>query len=223
MHPNSAFRWEDRNALRDFAREIGFGIVFAATPDGPRVAHAPFVFLDEDRIGFHLARGNGVTKHLGNAEALFVINGPDGYISPDYYGMDDQVPTWNYLALELQGTIRRMSTEELTAQVDALSCEQESRLAPKPEWTRGKMSDGLFDKMLGAIVGFEMTVTAWRSTAKLGQNKPAQARALAADALEARGNKAVALLMRSPPSPLGEGLLERDDIRLTRRDGANFG
>lgn len=200
MHPNSAFRWEDRNALRSFACEIGFGTVFAATPDGPRVAHVPFVFLDDDRIGFHLARGNGLTKHLDTADALFVINGPDGYISPDYYGMDDQVPTWNYLALELQGLARRMSKEELIIQVDALSAEQESRLAPKPEWTRAKMSDGLFDKMLGAIVGFEMTVTAWRSTAKLGQNKPLEARSLAADALEAGGNKAVALLMRNLPT-----------------------
>jgi transcriptional regulator len=199
MHPNSAFRWEDRDALLLFAREIGFGTVFASTPDGPRVAHVPFVFLDEDRIGFHLARGNGLTKHLDKAEALFVVNGPDGYISPDYYGMDDQVPTWNYLALELQGRVSRMSVEELAAQVDALSAEQESRLAPKPEWTRDKMSDGLFDKMLGAIVGFEMTVTAWRSTAKLGQNKPTEARALAADALEARGNKAIAHLMRELP------------------------
>lgn len=199
MHPNFAFRWNDRNALRAIAREIGFGTVFSATPDGPRVAHVPFVFLDDDRIGFHLARGNGLTKHLDRAEALFVVNGPDGYISPDYYEMDDQVPTWNYLALELQGRVSRMSVEELTAQVDLLSAEQESRLAPKPEWTRGKMSDGLFDKMLGAIVGFEMTITAWRSTAKFGQNKPDEARGLAADALEARGNKAMAHLMRNLP------------------------
>jgi transcriptional regulator len=61
------------------------------------------------------------------------------------------------------------------------------------------MSDGLFDKMLAAIVGFEMTVTAWRSTAKLGQNKPAEVRNLAADAIEMRGNKAVAHLMRNLP------------------------
>ncbi len=199
MHPNSAFRWEDRDALRAFAKEVGFGMVFAATPDGPRVAHVPFVFLDDDRIGFHLARGNGLTRHLEKSEALFVVNGPDGYISPDWYGIDDQVPTWNYLALELQGRVRKMLAEELVAQADALSAEQESRLSPKPQWTREKMSDGLFDKMLAAIVGFEMTVTAWRSTAKLGQNKPVEVRNLAADAIEARGNKAVAHLMRNLP------------------------
>ena len=197
MHPNSAFRWEDRDALRSFAREIGFGTVFAATPDGPRVAHVPFVFLDEDRIGFHLARGNALVRHLDGSEALFVVNGPDAYISPDWYGLDaDQVPTWNYLALEMEGPVRRMSDDELTAQVDALSAEQEARLTPKAPWTRHKMAEGVFDKLHRAICGFDMRIAAWRGTAKLGQNKPETARTRVADALEARGQRAFAHLLR---------------------------
>jgi transcriptional regulator len=200
MHPNSAFRWDDPDALRAFAREIGFGIVFAATPDGPRVAHVPFVFLDADRIGFHVARGNGIAKHLDGAEALFVVNGPDAYISPDYYGLDNnQVPTWNYLAVEMQGPVRKMTQDELVSQVDALSAEQERRLAPKPAWTRNKMDAGVFDKMTGAIIGFELRVSAWRSTAKLGQNKPSEARERVANALDANGRKAIAHLMRNAP------------------------
>ncbi len=200
MHPNAAFRWDDPDALRLFAREIGFGMLFAATPDGPRVAHVPFVLLDDDRIGLHVARGNGIAKHLDGAEALFVVNGPDAYISPDWYEMDhNQVPTWNYLAVEMQGPVRRMSQDELVAQVDALSAEQERRLAPKAEWTRQKMDAAIFDKMTGAIIGFELRVTAWRSTAKLGQNKPAEARARVAHQLDAQGRNAIAHLMRNLP------------------------
>jgi transcriptional regulator len=198
MHPNTAFRWEDAQALRAFAREVGMGMLFAATPDGPRVAHVPFVFLDDDRIGFHLARGNGIVRHLAGSEALLVVNGPDAYISPDWYQLDhDQVPTWNYLALELQGVVTKLDRDGLIAQIDALTAEQEGHLAPKLPWTRDKMSEGRFDKMLGAITGFEMRISAWRSTAKLGQNKPASARANVADALDAVGNKAVAHLMRN--------------------------
>lgn len=199
MHPNSAFRWEDRDALREFAREIGFGMLFLHTPDGPRVAHLPFIFTSDDTIAFHLARGNGIAKHLEGSESLFVVNGPDGYISPDYYGLEDQVPTWNYLVLEMQGQIRRLERNELIAQIDGLSSEQENRLLPKPAWRRNKMSDGLFDKMLGAISGFEMTITAWRGTAKLGQNKSVEVRKRASEALEAQGLKALAHLMRTLP------------------------
>ena len=196
MHPNPQFRWEDREAMRAFATEIGFGMLFAATPDGPRVAHIPFVFLDEDRIGFHVARGNGISRGLEGTEALFVVNGPDAYISPDWYELSDQVPTWNYLTLEMQGTVTKMDRETLVAQADALSLQHETRLAPKPVWAREKMADGLFEKMLGGIFGFEMRVTAMRGTAKLGQNKSSEARAKVADALDTRGQRAMALLMR---------------------------
>ena len=201
MHPNSAYRWDDRAALRGFAEAIGFGMLFAPTPDGPRVAHVPFVFLDEGRIGFHIARGNGIAKHLAGSDALLVVNGPDGYVSPDWYQLDNnQVPTWNYLAAEFEGPVSRLEPDALIAQIDALTAAQESRLAPKPVWTRGKMDEGRFGKMLGAIQGFELRVTGWRSTAKLSQNKPEAARLSAADAVEAAGNRALALLMRELPN-----------------------
>ena len=145
---------------------------------------------------FRSARGNGIVRGLESAEALFVVNGPDGYISPDWYGLPDQVPTWNYLTLEMQGAVTKMSRETLIAQADALSLQHETQLAPKPVWTRAKMADGLFDKMLGGIFGYEMRITGWRGTAKLGQNKSPEARANVADALEARGQRAMALLMR---------------------------
>ncbi len=199
MHPNPHFRWEDRDALRAFATEVGFGQLFAATPDGPRVAHIPFVFTSDDSIAFHLARGNGIARHLHGLEALFVVNGPDAYISPDWYETDDQVPTWNYLALELQGPVTKIDDAALTAQADALSALHEARLAPKTPWTRTKMSPGLFEKMRGAIIGFEMRITAWRGTAKLGQNKAPDVRARVADALDAQGKRAMAHLIRVLP------------------------
>ena len=199
MHPNPTFRWDDRDAMRDFAAEVGFGMLFMTTPDGPRVAHIPFIFLDDDRIGFHIARGNALAKHLDGADGLFVVNGPDGYISPDWYGIVDQVPTWNYVALELQGPVAKMDEAALIAQADVLSENREARLAPKPMWTRDKMADGLFDKMLRGISGFEMTISAWRSTVKLGQNKSMEVRSAAANGAEAAGNRAIAHLMRNLP------------------------
>lgn len=197
MHPNAAFRWQDPDAMRAFAKDVGFGMLFLNTPDGPHVAHVPFVFLDENRIGFHMARNNAIAPYLDGAEALFVINGPDGYISPDYYGIADQVPTWNYVAIELVGPVRKMDEAELIAQSDALSLHQELKLAPKAVWTRAKMADGIFEKMLRGIHGFEMDVTTWRSTLKLGQNKAEAVRLAAADGAAAVGNVAIADAMRN--------------------------
>ncbi|MES2097729.1 MAG: FMN-binding negative transcriptional regulator [Pseudomonadota bacterium] len=197
MHPNSTFRWEDRDAMRLLVAELGFGALFCATPDGPRVAHVPVVWLGQDTIGLHLARGNGIVRHLDGATAMFVAQGPDGYVSPDWYRLDDnQVPTWNYVAVELEGTMRKMDHAALVAQVDQLTAEQEAKL-DKTAWTRAKMDPALFDKMTTAIVGFRLEIAGWRGTIKLGQNKPEAARLAAADGVEAAGRRGIATWMRA--------------------------
>ena len=197
MHPHPAFRWEDRPAIRALVRDIGFGALFAATPDGPRVAHVPIVWLGDDTLGFHLARGNGLARHLDGATALFNLQGPDAYVSPDRYGTGpDEVPTWNYVAVELEGQVARTDETGLRAILGAISHEQERRLAPKPEWVLDKVDPARAAKLLTAIIGYRLEVRAWRGTLKLGQNKPDAARLAAADALEARGRRAMATLMR---------------------------
>lgn len=206
MHPDPAFRWpksandhqdaDERAALEAMIADIGFGMVFAETPDGPRVAHVPVFSTGDGALQFHLSRGNALTRHIANGKALCVINGPDAYISPDWYGIDDQVPTWNYLALELEGTVRQMEREGLISLLDDLSARNEAKLAPKKPWHRDKMDPAKFDKLVDAIVGFEMEILAWRPTAKLGQNKPAAVREKAAAALDATGRRAMAHLMK---------------------------
>lgn len=200
MHPNAAFRWEDRDAMRGIVSEIGFGALFAATPDGPRVAHVPAVWDGDDRLLFHLARGNALTRHLAGATALFTVIGPDGYVSPDWYGLDhNQVPTWNYVAVELEGVVEPLDHDGLIAQIDALAAAQEARLAPKRPWTRAKMDAKAVEALLRGITGFALRVQAWRGTTKLGQNKPEAARIAAADALAASGRPAIAHWMKRLP------------------------
>lgn len=206
MHPDPAFRWpksatghqdaDERAALEAMIAEIGFGMVFAETPDGPRVAHVPVFSTGDGALQFHLSRGNALTRHITKNNALCVINGPDAYISPDWYGMDDQVPTWNYLTLELEGKVRAMEREGLISLLDDLAAQNEAKLAPKKPWHRDKMDAEKFNKMVGAIVGLEMEILAWRPTVKLGQNKPAAARKQAALALDATGRRAMAHLMQ---------------------------
>ena len=197
MHPNSAFRPRQDDLAELLVREIGFAAIFANTPDGPRVAHAPVV-LGDDRttLQFHLARGNALTRHLGGANALAVVQGPDAYVSASWYADADQVPTWNYVAIEMEGVTRKLDDSELVAQLDTLSAAHEARIGTNPPWTREKMNPAQFSKMTGAIVGFEMRIAAWRPTIMLSQNKSADERDRVIAGVEATGHGAIAQLMR---------------------------
>lgn len=196
MHPNPAFRHDDRALFERLIQEIGFGMVFATTPDGPRVAHVPLVSTGDGAVQFHLARGNALARHLDGMVALAVVNGPDAYVSPRWYGEDpNQVPTWNYVALEMEGPVRRMDHDGLYGQLEALSAQEEAKLPP-PAWTMAKADPAYIDKLIGAIVSFEMEVQAWRPTFKLSQNKSADLRERVAAGLEDAGSHAVAAMMR---------------------------
>lgn len=196
MHPNPAFRHDDRALHTHLIGEVGFGMVFLTTPDGPRVAHTPLILRANGRIGFHLARGNALTRHLDDANALIVVNGPDGYVSPRWYADAGQVPTWNYVTLECEGTVRRLDRDGLIDVLAALSAQNEARLEG-PAWTMDKVPPAALSRLLDAIVGFEMDIAAWRPTFKLSQNKPAGERARVADGLDQAGSTALAALMRA--------------------------
>lgn len=196
MHPNPAFRNADRALHEALVEEIGFGMVFATTPDGPRVAHTPLLSTGDGAVQFHLARGNALTRHLDGGTALVLVNGPDGYVSPRWYADAAQVPTWNYVALELEGRVRRMEREGLRALLEGLSVRQEGRIVEGQPWTMDKLPEVALSRMMDAITGFEMEVQAWRPTFKLSQNKPADERARVAAGLAAQGSPAIAALMR---------------------------
>ena len=202
MHPNPAFR---NTSLADnlaFARTRGFGILSVNGPEGPLAAHVPFLISsDASHAELHLARSNPVGRAClaGPVPGLIAISGPDAYVSPDWYGSADQVPTWNYIAVHLRGTLTALPESTLQPHVEAVSAEHESRLLPKTPWQTAKMSEGAMPRMLRMILPFRFDIAAIDGTWKLNQNKTPDMRRSAADHLARQddpGSQAIAALMR---------------------------
>jgi len=109
MHPNPAFRTEETQRNIDFARERAFGTLAINGDDGPVTCHIPFL-LEQD-------------GHEADAptKAVVTVMGPDSYISPDWYEVPDQVPTWNYVAVRLRGVLHPMPQDDLHPMLDRLS------------------------------------------------------------------------------------------------------
>jgi len=173
MHPNRAFGWEDTQEMLRFVAERGFAHIFTADMDGLFVAHAPVVVTDDGRVQFHVSRRNRAAGQFDGHPVLVSVSGRDAYHSANWYVSRDQVPTWLYEAVEIEGKARQLSEPELVAQVDRLSDTMERRWSPEAPWTRAKMTPGRFEAGVRAIVGFEVEPRSIRGTRKFDQHKPA--------------------------------------------------
>ncbi len=207
MHPNPIYRQTapDRNLA--FARTRGFGQLSVNGPDAPLAAHIPFLLSqDGASVEFHLVRSNPIARALAAPlAALLAVTGPDGYVSPDWYGLgNDQVPTWNYIAVHLRGTIETLAPDALRPHLDRLSAHFEAGLLPKPPWKVSKMPDDALARMMRQIVPCRMQIAEVAGTWKLNQNKPDAARLRAAEAIATspHGHEAarLAALMRDAAS-----------------------
>ena len=192
MHPSSRFAWTDEAEMRAFVDETSFAQIVAVVDGRPVAAQAPLVSGPDGSVRFHLSRANRLTPMLDGTTALASVIGTHFYVSPDWYGTPDQVPTWNYRMVEIEGMVRRLDDAELHDLLDRLSAAQEKRLAPKPVWTSGKMDQSRLDAMARAITGFAIEAPVFRGAIKMGQNKSdAEAGGVIA-ALRALGNHAAA-------------------------------
>jgi transcriptional regulator len=189
MHPNPVFHDADTARNLSFARQRAFGILAVNAPDGPHLSHVPFLLRsDAATADLHLVRSNPIARmHAGPHSAKIVVSGPDSYVSPDWYGVADQVPTWNYIAIHLTGTLERLSQEEIRDTLDRQSAAYETQLAPKLPWTTGKMTPKALENMMRVIVPFRFTLTDVDGTWKLGQNKPEAVRVAAANEMAGHG------------------------------------
>ena len=198
MNAAPAFRVEDREALLAFVRAHPFVTIAAAVGGRPFTAQAPVVIRQlgdgEVALDFHLARANALSPFIIQTfRAVALATGPDAYVSPDWYESPDQVPTWNYLSVEAEGSVAVLDEAELIALLDDLSAQEEARLLPKPPWTRDKMSPGRSEAMVRGIIGARLFVDRLEGTFKLSQNKSAADRAGVVAAL---GDHPIAGLMR---------------------------
>ena len=170
MHPNAAFAWTDEAEMLDFVRQRSFAHIFTSGASGPKVAHAPLHVTEDGRVQFHLFVSNPALKGMEGQPLVISVSDLDGYHSANWYASADQVPTWHYRIVEIEGIARRLDHDGLVRLLDEFSAEMEGRSPGKP-WTRGKMTPGKFEALTKAIVGFKLDGQRLRGTLKLNQHK----------------------------------------------------
>lgn len=200
MYTPRHFAAEEAAGL-DLIERHGFGALIMSDGGGPEIAHLPFV-LDRDgrRLLAHTARANPIWKLMdGTAEATAVFQGPNAYVSPDWYEKPAaSVPTWNYAAVHVHGRPAPLDDAGLVDLLVRLTALHEARLAPKRPWTVDKLTEEFFTGLRKAIVGFALPVERIEVKIKMSQNRTPAEIARVRDALAALDDadaKATAAMM----------------------------
>lgn len=183
MHPAPVFEWKERETMLAFVGERAFATVVGSVGEPTRVAvgQAPLL-VDGDRLLLHLSRANPLAKNLP-LRVTAIVSGLDAYVSPDWYAADDQVPTWNYVSVEITGELVATDDAMLLEILRRQSAVFEGRIAGKRPWTVDKLDPSTLAAKLKGIVGVTLSIEELRGTRKLSQNKTDADRAGVVEAL----------------------------------------
>jgi transcriptional regulator len=169
------FAVDDADALIAKLAQRFAGILISVNAEGQPIAtHLPILWNGaRGTVRGHIARANAQWK-LGSGRALIVLAGAEAYVSPSFYPSKAEhgkvVPTWNYEAVHLSGTIEwfddAVRLEEVVRDLSALHERDRAKA-----WSIEEAPRGYIEAMLGGIVGVEMTVEKIEAKRKLSQNK----------------------------------------------------
>ncbi len=197
MYLPKHFAETDVAEMHALMRAHPLATLVSAGPDGLNANHIPLLLADGKLQG-HVARANPLWKDGQVAgEVLVIFQGHESYISPSGYATKAEhgkvVPTWNYTAVHAWGDLRVIDDPAwIFAQISALTATHEAAL-PQP-WAVTDAPADYIEKMLGAIVGIEITINRLLGKWKVSQNQPAANQASLIAALEKAGDPMAGLI-----------------------------
>jgi transcriptional regulator len=193
MYNPTAFKVTEPSRLEELVCRYSFATIVEVIDGVAQIAYAPTLFVAGGQCGrvqFHLARANPMAEIENGARLTLSFLGPHAYISPRWYKTSGQVPTWNYIAVQAVGRVRRLDTDELKSQLELLVAQNEAKVPGSEPWTLSRLSDDRFEALLKAIWGFEVELESLEGKQKLSQNRAAEDAAGAIVGLEGQDDPA---------------------------------
>jgi transcriptional regulator len=173
MYIPPSFRITDAKKLADFMSANSFATVVSFDGGRPFASHLPVRHFATENGAFlisHMARTNPQWRHFTpEQEVLTIFQGPHSYISPSWYSTSEAVPTWNYASVHAYGIPSVFNDHERVVALLAETVEFYERSFTRP-WP-GILPEEFRDKLIHAIVAFEIRLTDVEGKFKLGQNR----------------------------------------------------
>jgi transcriptional regulator len=196
MYLPSHFAETRVEVLHALMREQPFATLVAHGDDGLSANHLPLHLAagigPHGALQGHVARANPLWRQTVDSEVLAIFHGPQAYVTPSWYATKradgKAVPTWNYVVVHARGQLRVIDDPVwLREQLETLVAQHEAGFAEP--WQISDAPPDYIDKMLGAIVGIEITISELSGKWKISQNQPESNRAGVVAGLRQQGTE----------------------------------
>lgn len=169
MYQPKHFNESNIEIIQNIINKFDFATLIISESDNIEISHIP-MFLDHNNnncIYGHIALANPMVKIINEQSitAKAIFSGNHGYISNSYYtNPNDNVPTWNYVAIHIAGKISLITNkDEIASLLDRQFAKYETN---KINWDNPKIS-----KLLNGIYGIKIDIQKIDAKFKLSQNK----------------------------------------------------
>jgi transcriptional regulator len=172
MYIPAHYKTENLAEVHEFLKQNSFGILVSQVDGKPWATHIPLE-LDKNENGkdilvSHIAKANPQWEFFtDNTEVLCIFNGPHSYVSSSWY-MEEEVPTWNYVAVHIYGQLKIIDEEAVIASMHKLvdKYEQQSECPV----SINNLSTKTMRQVKG-VVGFHIEITEIQAAKKLSQGR----------------------------------------------------
>jgi transcriptional regulator len=172
MYIPDLYKNEDQASIDHFIHENGFAILINQLEGKIVATHIPLQLETNEQgkqmLYGHISKENPQWQSFeSNDKILAIFSGAHSYISPSWYDHEN-VPTWNYTAVHLYGTIRIIEGEALLTSLKKLTNKYEAK-SENPMTVEGLSAKAMLQ--IRGIVGFEIEINEIQAVHKMSQNR----------------------------------------------------
>jgi len=173
MYDIPYFKADHPEEVLAYMRAHPFGLICGADGNGiPVATQVPFLFEQRgDRLflqGHVMKKQDHTNAFYQNPNVLVVFSGAHTYVSASWYENKQEASTWNYQSVQVSGTLLFRDQDFLLQLLTRLT---EHFEAPDSPSLVKHMDEAYVQRMMQAIVGFEVEVRNLRHVFKLSQNR----------------------------------------------------
>lgn len=174
MYNQKPYKAKSEEDVLNFLKSYPFASITVFANGDYHSTQIPFLLnQQEDQLyleGHVMKDTDHYKAFLQNNNVFVLFTGPNCYVSASWYKNPQSGSTWNYMSVQVKGTLEFMTNEELSRFMDKLTLKYEAHNANSPTYIKNLPEDYV-NRLMPMITGIKIKVNHLEHTFKLSQDK----------------------------------------------------